>query len=134
MSIFCIPILICSADVYFYSLHRLCHSVPALWEIHKYHHIGVTYAVKALDAHYIEHLVINLGSVWFGVFLLQQMEIILNIYVLYGWIALTTINSCITHTKNVRPSGKHILHHKFLTCNYGVGFYIMDRLCNTCRI
>ena len=125
--------MICCADVYFYSLHRLCHLNPVLWEIHKYHHTGNTSAVKALDAHYIEHLVINLGSVWFGVFLLQQIEIIINIYVLYIWIILTTINTCINHTVNLNTTRKHILHHKFLTCNYGVGFYLMDRLCNTYR-
>lgn len=131
ISILYIPALICFADVYFYSLHRLCHSSPLLWSIHKYHHHGVIRAVKALDAHYIEHFVINLGSVWFGVFLFQQMNIIINMWVLYSWMILTTTNTCVTHSENFRENGKHIIHHKKLTYNYGVGFYCMDRMCRT---
>ena len=131
VSIACIPILILYADIYFYTVHRICHK--KIWNIHKYHHQGKNFAVKALDAHFLEHLFINIVSISIGILFLYHMNIIINIYVLYGWMLLTTINACLTHTEDYNKNGDHLVHHKYLTVNYGVGFYIMDRMFGTYR-
>jgi sterol desaturase/sphingolipid hydroxylase (fatty acid hydroxylase superfamily) len=129
LSVILIPFLVIVADFYFYITHRLAHKY--LWFIHKYHHKGKNYAVKSLDAHMTEHLICNLGSIVFGLYCFKYYNIIINIYILYLWIAFTTINTCLTHTEDYDKKGDHLIHHKYLHYNYGVGFYIMDKVIGT---
>ena len=128
-SIFLLPVLINGADLYFYSIHRLGHKY--FWNIHRIHHKGDNYAVKSLDAHIIEHVCVNIFSISYFVYLLYFMGFIFNIYVLHLWILIITINACLTHSENYNKYSTHLVHHKYYNCNYGVGFYLMDKLFNT---
>ncbi len=129
VSVSLLPFLISSADIYFYMTHRFAHKY--LWFIHKYHHRGKNFAVKSLDAHMLEHLFCNLGSIIFGIYLLKYLTVILNIYVICLWICLITINTCLTHTELYDNNGDHLIHHKYLHFNYGIGFYTMDKFFGT---
>ena len=116
------------ADIWFFSLHYLFHKIPFLYNYHKFHHRQhITAAVAAADAHPIEHFLINLGSaaigpiLWNGYFL-----------TLIFWTSLTTAITCLTHSGYNIPfiGNEHILHHKYLKCNYG-HVYLCDKLFNT---
>ena len=124
-----IPILIITGDIYFYLSHRPLHS-KLLWRFHKTHHKGKVCIAKSLDADILEHLIGNLGSFAIGIILLHYLGFIFHIYILYLWVAISTINTCISHSNGNAPydNGIHNIHHKFLKCNYGTGFYILDRL------
>jgi len=128
LSILFLPFLLISADFYFYIIHRFCHEY--LWFIHRYHHRGKNFAVKSLDAHVLEHLFCNLGSIICGVQLLKHY-FIFNVYILYLWTIMITINTCLTHSEIYDKKGEHLVHHKYLNYNYGVGFYLMDRIVGT---
>ena len=129
ISIAGIPILIITGDIYFYLSHRPLHS-KLLWYFHKTHHRGQVCIAKSLDADPFEHLIGNLGSFIIGIFIKHYLNFTFNIYMLYLWSALATINTCISHSNNMAPGDNNIhnIHHKLLKYNYGTGFYIMDRL------
>ena len=122
--------IIC-ADFWFYTLHYLYHTNPYLYRIHKFHHrLRSTSAASALDAHPIEHLLINLGSVSIG-------PLLWNCYIptLQVWVFITTATSCLSHSgfKYNLVGSAHNLHHKLCKYNYGQGFYLMDRIFGTFR-
>jgi sterol desaturase/sphingolipid hydroxylase (fatty acid hydroxylase superfamily) len=127
-----IPILIVIGDIYFYLSHRPLHS-KLLWRFHKTHHRGMACCAKSLDADILEHLFGNIGSFVIGIFILYYFKIVINIYIVYGWTAVATINTCICHSagKSKYDNKIHEVHHKYLKYNYGTGFYIMDRLFNS---
>ena len=127
-----IPILIIIGDIYFYLSHRPLHS-KLLWQFHKAHHRGKNCCAKSLDADILEHLIGNIGSFIIGIYSLYYFNIVLNIYILYLWVAMTTINVCISHSagKSKYDNNVHHIHHKCLKYNYGNGFYIMDKLFNS---
>ena len=127
-----LPILVVTGDIYFYICHRPFHS-KLLWQFHKTHHTGTLCVAKALDADLLEHVVANIGSFSIGLFILQYFGYTMNIYVLYLWVAISTLNTCISHSNGQckYDDCTHYLHHKIRFCNYGTGFYIMDRLFNS---
>jgi sterol desaturase/sphingolipid hydroxylase (fatty acid hydroxylase superfamily) len=126
------PVLIVLSDVYFYVSHIPLHS-RYLYNIHKHHHKGTLCVSKSLDANGFEHVFGNLGSFMCGILLLWYLNIILNYYVIVSWVASVTVNTCISHSNNkcILDNGSHFNHHKNRNCNYGFGFYIMDRIMNT---
>ena len=128
LSIFMIFPLILSGDIYFYFSHRPLHS-SFFWKYHKTHHRGKVCVSKSLDADFCEHLFGNLGSFVIGIILMKYIGFIYNIYILYLWGAVATINTCISHSNNkcFLDDGVHTIHHKRLKCNYGTGLYLMDR-------
>ena len=128
-SILLLPILVNGADIYFYCVHRLGHRY--FWKIHKIHHKGDNYAVKSLDTHIIEHIFVNIFSISYFIYLIYFMGFVINIYVLHLWIFIITINACLTHSENYNKYSNHLVHHKYYNCNYGVGFYLIDKLLNT---
>jgi sterol desaturase/sphingolipid hydroxylase (fatty acid hydroxylase superfamily) len=127
-----LPILIISSDCYFYITHRPMHC-KWLYHMHKHHHTGSVCVAKSLDANALEHIVGNLGSFIIGILFLWYFGLIINIYIVGGWVGLVTINTCISHSnlQCLLDSGKHLNHHKYLNCNYGFGLYLMDRLGGT---
>lgn len=129
ITILTIPILICLIDFWFYITHKFAHIF--LWNIHKEHHTGKNFAVKSLDAHPIEHLICNLGSILFSIYLFKFFNIIINIYVIYLSIISITINTCVTHSEKYYKHGDHIVHHKKINYNFGTGFYFMDKIFKT---
>lgn len=132
VSIACYPVLIVLSDFYFYVSHKPLHS-RYLYNVHKHHHMGTLCVAKSLDANGIEHIMGNLGSFMFGIYVLWYLNIVINFYVLSSWVAFATINTCINHSNNkcCLDNGYHKLHHKYRNCNYGFGLYVIDKLMNT---
>jgi len=128
-SIVSLPIIIICGDMYFYLSHRPLHT-KYLWHLHKSHHQGTVCVAKSLDADVLEHLFGNLGSFAAGFLFLFYFDFIVNIYVIYFWTLLATINTCISHSgiKTQYDSGVHHIHHKLLKYNFGTGLYLMDRI------
>jgi sterol desaturase/sphingolipid hydroxylase (fatty acid hydroxylase superfamily) len=128
-SIACLPLLVITGDIYFYTLHRLMHT-RYLWPYHKLHHSDLVSVSKSLDGGVLEHLLCNLGSFIIGFYILLQLNVIINMYVACAWTMVATINTCGSHSSDIGPYdlGVHKKHHELLKYNYGTGFYIMDRL------
>jgi sterol desaturase/sphingolipid hydroxylase (fatty acid hydroxylase superfamily) len=124
LSVAMLPLVVVLSDMYFYCVHRVFHSV--FWAYHRRHHSGTVQIAKSLDADMIEHLVANLGSFVVPFLLLPTF----NTYVLHLWVAISTINTCISHAEKRMwgDKGVHHNHHARRNCNYGTGFYILDRL------
>ncbi len=127
-----IPVIIAVSDVYFFLTHYPLHKT-FLWRYHKTHHCGKVHVAKSLDADLIEHLIGNLGSFIAPFILFHIMDIPFNMIIYNIWVAIATLNTCVSHLgyKAFGDKGVHHLHHKYLKCNYGTGFYILDRLLGT---
>jgi sterol desaturase/sphingolipid hydroxylase (fatty acid hydroxylase superfamily) len=127
-----LPFLVASGDIYFYISHRPLHS-KLFFKFHKHHHTGIIHVAKSLDADGLEHVLGNLGSFLCGILVLQYFEHTINIYIICLWVCMVTVNVCISHSNNKCDidNGLHKTHHKKLNCNYGNGFYIMDRIFGT---
>lgn len=105
-------------DQWFYWTHRLMHCPLLYYSIHYYHHYW-TYpiAISTINAHPIEHIIINIGSIVIGPLLYPCTDNILTI-----WIILTTFNAVSGHCGLHIPYlsiENHDMHHRLLTCNYG---------------
>lgn len=123
------PILIIIGDCYFYLSHRPLHT-KLLYKYHQTHHTGIIHVSKSLDADCIEHIFGNIGSFIIGVLLLQHHGLILNIYAFNIWLGISTFNVCLSHSngQNKYDDKIHYNHHKYLNCNYGTGFYLLDKI------
>lgn len=115
------------ADFWFFTFHIACHKIPIIYKkIHKFHHrVFTTSAVSALDAHPLEHLFVNLGSVAFGPLLWLG-----DMWTIAIWIVLATGNTCFSHS-GFRGSifgRSHNIHHRLCKYNYGIGFNLFDRI------
>ena len=132
LSIGYLPVLIITSDCYFYITHRPLH-MKWLYHLHKHHHTGKVCVAKSLDANGLEHLFGNLGSFIIGIILLWYANHIINIYIVGSWVAIATINTCISHSnfQCQLDSGSHYIHHKHRQYNYGFGLYLMDRISGT---
>lgn len=106
------------ADQWFYWTHRLGHHPLIYQQIHSIHHQWVhPIAVRAIYAHPVEHLVVNIGSILIGPLIIPS-----HFSMILFWVALTTFNAVYGHSGTAIPAGsaeKHDLHHRFLNCNYG---------------
>ena len=115
------------SDIYFYSLHRLCHSNKYLYRnIHKTHHeIKETLGVFAFYCHPLEMVVVNMGNVYISHIIFRHS------YFHNGVMALLGFSSGIlgAHSGN-NNGGYHQLHHLHRKCNYGLEMF-MDRLMGT---
>jgi sterol desaturase/sphingolipid hydroxylase (fatty acid hydroxylase superfamily) len=133
-SLLYIPILIIFGDCYFYITHRPLHT-KYLYFLHKQHHTGILNIAKSLDADFIEHIFGNIGSFLIGILILQYFDHIIHIYILFLWSIISVINVCVSHSNGgcFLDNKIHYNHHKYLYCNYGNGFYIMDRLFGSYR-
>ena len=123
------------ADVWFYYTHRLLHAVPSLYQhIHAPHHAHASpTALDSLNAHPLEHLVSNVGSVLCGPCALHALGLPQFWAGMLLWVAAATWSTCAAHSGvrtccggMVGTHELHDLHHRYLTCNYGIGFYLMD--------
>ena len=118
--------------MYFYILHRILHH-RYFWNLHKAHHKGSLFIIKSLDSDMFEHLVVNLGSFVIGLLVFSYFHIYLNIYILYLFVGMATINNCISHSDKKHPydNGKYQIHHEKLVYNYGFYPNMMDYFFNT---
>tara|TARA_Y100001934_G_scaffold190444_1_gene224447 strand:- start:12225 stop:13328 length:1104 start_codon:yes stop_codon:yes gene_type:complete len=118
-------------DVHFYLQHRLLHWKP-LYRFHALHHHNVTTGPwSGLSMHPVEH-VFYLSSLVFHLIVVSH-----PLHMLYHFFWLTT-GASLGHTgfqnidvkgKNVLDAGTlfHTLHHRFYTCNYGLGTVPIDK-------
>jgi len=134
LSIAFLPFIIIMSDIYFYCTHRPLHTA-LLWHYHKSHHRNKVIVSKSLDADMIEHIISNLGSFIVGFLVFQYFGFIFNIYIYHTWVVVSTVSTCSSHSgkKIMGDIGVHHNHHKYLNCNYGTGFYIVDRIMGTYR-
>jgi len=131
-SILLIPFIIIISDVYFFLTHYPLHKT-FLWKYHKTHHRGKVHVAKSLDADLVEHFIGNLGSFISPFIIFNWLEIPFNLTIFNIWVAISTLNTCVSHMGYEAFGDKsiHHLHHKYLKYNYGTGFYILDRLLGT---
>lgn len=109
-------------EVLFYTAHRLFHVPPLYGRFHKQHHLWINpTAVAALDDHPLDHLLTNVVPIMLGPWLFGTQPWLMAI-----WIALATANSLKAHMY----SKGHLLHHRRVTCNYGI-LTLMDRVFGT---
>ena len=134
-SLCAVPLLIVVSDMYFFVTHYTMHKTW-LWRYHKAHHTGGVQAVQSLDADMVEHVVCNLGSFIAPFVLLRLCGLPFNVWVFRVWVGVSTWSTCVSHLgyEAFGDRGVHHLHHKHLHCNYGTGFYILDRLCGTFKV
>lgn len=122
------------ADIWFYTFHRLFHSNKYLYKkIHSIHHkYTEPFALAAIDCHYIEHIIINIGSVIIGPLVLLHFGI-LSLKFIKLFSVLVSISSTTSHSGYKIFSKYHFNHHLYLTSNYGIISNFSDRLCGTLR-
>ena len=112
--------------IWFYFIHRLMHT-RLLWNtVHKIHHqIIDTNPYTALYCHFIEHLVLNLMSVFIGPIIFPSTQIALKI-----WFHMTTLSTINAHNSISRIKKQtHDIHHMFYKYNFGTGV-VLDKLFN----
>jgi len=110
--------------------HLLLHTKIGMKNIHYVHHqLKVVDGLGAFYAHPIEHLFGNLLPVYISLMLFATN---LVTYVLFIIIAIS--NTVVAHTEfENKIGGKHNIHHKVGSYNYGFMPYIIDRLIGTYR-
>jgi sterol desaturase/sphingolipid hydroxylase (fatty acid hydroxylase superfamily) len=118
---------ILAGDLWFYTLHRLCHH-PLLYFLHRQHHEVIhPIGVLALYSHPFDAIIINVGSI-----LLLHLLIQFSFFQVFLIGSVATI-STIVNSHTGRAHYEHQTHHIYRNCNYGVGLF-MDRLFFTTRI
>jgi sterol desaturase/sphingolipid hydroxylase (fatty acid hydroxylase superfamily) len=122
------PLVFVLTDGFFYFTHRFFHQIPYLYRrVHSAHHKWVhPVAVSALDAHPLEHLIGNVVP-----FLAPVLIVHMNFQ---GWLLYShfvTCNTVVSHSGYKIFGTDHDIHHKRRTVNFGVGFYLFDRLYGT---
>jgi sterol desaturase/sphingolipid hydroxylase (fatty acid hydroxylase superfamily) len=121
-----VPYILLS-DVVFYSMHWMAHTPIIYKKIHKQHHLwNEPESVAFLDANPVEHIFVNIPTVIVPLYFIPVSN-----YQQLLWIVFTTANSVISHMKIYDSNSPHIKHHKYRKVNYGVGFYLTDRILGT---
>lgn len=123
-----LPAIVILTDIIFYVCHRVFHLNKTLYmHVHEQHHeYDPPIAPAALYSHPIEHLCINLSSTVFPMFIVKA-----SFPVALFWTIAASINVVVAHS-NIH-GGAHTNHHKYKTCNYGVGLLLCDRIVGTLR-
>lgn len=113
-------------DAWFYTAHRWFHHPILYKHVHAWHHqFNTPIAAAALYAHPVEHFAVNLFSVLAPLFVVRA-----SYPLLVCWTVFLSWNVVWTHSIT---DGRHTLHHTYRNCNYGVGFYWMDKCLGTWR-
>jgi sterol desaturase/sphingolipid hydroxylase (fatty acid hydroxylase superfamily) len=139
--VFSLVALIVIHDTYFYWAHRFMH-LPGIFErVHKVHHRSNNPTpFAAFSFHPIE------AVIEFGVIFIVSFLFPIHRFVILAFALFMIANNVIGHlgfelypkgfTKNkltfwLNTSTNHNMHHKFVSCNYGLYFNIWDRLMAT---
>lgn len=108
--------------IWFYFSHRILHTRFFWYYIHYIHHIYIkTMPYAALYCHPLEHVFMNLMSIFIGPILFPS-----NMLVTKLWFHICTINTVISHFSSMREtkSSSHDLHHLLYRYNYGTGRFM----------
>lgn len=113
------------AEVWFYSLHRLCHHRLFYW-LHRVHHeLRKPLGIHALYASPFDAVVVNLGSAGVSHVLCGGHSHF------HAWLVGTyAIVNTILQAHSYNVASAHQWHHLTLTKNYGLDMF-MDRLFGT---
>lgn len=123
-------LLIVMAEIWFYYMHRLMHN-KYMFKWHKDHHMLINCAFGALYCSPIEMVLVNQLSLAVPLQLLgfYFVEIII-INIITALNILRSHGNVISNNKWISGTRIHELHHRRLTCNYGI-FYFLDIIHNT---
>jgi len=114
------------ADIWFYTTHRLLHWPVLYRHIHSWHHRWhrplpwVTY-----DAHPLEHLLTNTGSILVPLMLVGPTSSLL----VHSWVLLVITQATWSHA-GPWPWSPHERHHTHFQVHYGLSLF-MDRWLQT---
>ena len=111
-------------DILFYCAHRLFHGKFLYRTFHFVHHAQEASAALSLCAHPVEHFFANAMPVTVAGLLTGM-----NTYAFTLWIIIATTNNVLGHMPS--RAKLHIIHHKKLNKNFGVAFFVADRICGT---
>jgi sterol desaturase/sphingolipid hydroxylase (fatty acid hydroxylase superfamily) len=112
-------------DAFFYAMHRLFHC-NFLYRFHARHHgwaIDRPEGFASYDAHPLEHAFVNVLPVLAAALVMRCDWVVLCL-----WVAAATASGVSAHDD---PAGKHALHHKHRSVNFGVGPMLLDRAMGT---
>ena len=117
-------------EILFYYSHRLLH-IPFIYKnVHKLHHSYTSpIAIATLYVHPIEYIISNIIPVLTGPLLCNS-----HLITIYIWLFIVMIDTILVHSGynlcKVVNTVNHDMHHKVLSCNYGV-INILDYLHGT---
>lgn len=125
------PCYVAIIEVLFFASHRLLHA-PALFPwVHKMHHaFTAPFAVAAVYAHPLEHLVSNILSISAGPLVMGSHPVSGCLWGLVCILSTTAAHGGFAFDAHVsRPL--HDVHHQRFDVNYGVGAFLFDKLRGT---
>lgn len=113
-------------EVLFYVFHRCCHW-PCLYRwFHRFHHEWEeTHALAALDAHPVEHVLVNVVPMMVGPWLFGWSRVATMV-----WLGVGLVSVLNGHSRHQPEDQFHRLHHRFRQFNFGTWFWL-DYLCGT---
>eukprot|EP01084_Bolivina_argentea_P274471 467851_1 len=129
------------SDILFYCAHRIMHEIKWFYQnIHKIHHtFNYTIAICASASHPLEHLLVNIFTVFGTPILLNMSCLGLFIYVWVAALATTFGHSGYDNPSNLLiykfrkyTGNPHDYHHLYINCEYGSGYNeFMDTIFRT---
>ena len=116
-------------DVVFYVTHRLLHTRMLYALVHKVHHsFSAPFALAAVYAHPLEHLMSNVLSISAGPLVLGSHPITCGLWACVAIFSTTGAHSGFSFS-HIKPA--HDWHHESFTGNFGAGFGVLDALLGT---
>jgi lathosterol oxidase len=139
--VFSVAAFILIHDTYFYWTHRFMHWKKIYPYVHKIHHHSTNPTPWAAFAFHPLEAIVEVGIVPLMVFLMPVHPLALLIWVLYqtgmnvlGHLGFELFPSGFTTgaiSKWHNTSVHHNMHHKHVTCNYGLYYNFWDRIMGT---
>ena len=124
-TIFNLILLVVLQDFLFYYSHRLFHYPPLYRAWHKKHHeFTAPVAIAAVYAHPVEHIFVNLLSVWLPILIVG-----VHCAEYWVWFAVVIIGTFVNHSGYHFPFNPispehHDFHHLVFTENFGTFRYL----------